>query len=63
MTVADMLALCEQGQCVMLEPRAQFDTAVRGVTLRAGRLCTVYSWDAVVDLFVSGGMTEDEATE
>ena len=63
MTVSDVLALCEQGQCVMLEPRERFDPTVRGVMLTATGMRAVYSLEAVQAVFVAGGMNEDIAAE
>lgn len=63
MTVKDVLAMCEQGQCVMLDPRDRFDSTVRGVMLTATGMRAVYSLDAVQASFVAGGMTQDEAED
>lgn len=63
MTVEDCIRICQENDNIMLEPRDQFDPLVRGVMLRAGKLCTVYSWDAVVEQFVRNGMSEEEAID
>ena len=63
MTVSDVLALCEQGQCVMLEPRSEFDACVRGVLI-GNPMRVVYSLDAVASVFAArDGMDREGAID
>ncbi len=64
MTVEDCIKICEENDSLMLEPRVEFDPMVRGVMLKAGCWCAVYSLESIVDLFVSrDGMSLEEAND
>jgi hypothetical protein len=52
MTVEDCIKICEENDSLMLEPRVEFDPMVRGVMLKAGNWCAVYSLESIVDMFV-----------
>jgi len=64
MTAADVLALCEQHGCVMLEPREDMDVAVRGLMVTDSGMRVVYSLEALVQVFIDrDGMSRDDAVD
>ena len=63
MTRQDFLALLEQHQAILLEPREELDVYIVGAASVDGRVCAVYDTAGLVEWFQDKDNNHDDVRE